>query len=88
MRPIDQQVILVTGATDGLGREFSRELAAQGATVLLHGRDAAKGEAAVREIRKETANERLHFHRATSCRSPRCASWRSTSSRSMRDWTS
>lgn len=39
MRPIDQQVILVSGATDGLGRAVARELAARGATVLLHEHD-------------------------------------------------
>ncbi len=64
MRPIDQQVILVTGSTDGLGRALARELAARGATVLVHGRDAAKGNAAVREIREATGNEGLAFHLA------------------------
>lgn len=64
MRPIGQQVILVTGATHGLGRGLARELATRGATVLLHGRDAAKGEAAMREIREETGSQRLHFYLA------------------------
>ena len=32
--------VLVTGATDGLGREVARELAARGARVLVHGRSA------------------------------------------------
>ena len=62
MRPIDQQVVLVTGATDGLGRELARELASQGATVLAHGRDARKGEATAREIREATGNERVDFY--------------------------
>jgi NAD(P)-dependent dehydrogenase (short-subunit alcohol dehydrogenase family) len=64
MRPIDQQVVLVTGSTDGLGRGLARELASRGATVLLHGRDAAKGEAALREICGVTGNERLVFYGA------------------------
>jgi NAD(P)-dependent dehydrogenase (short-subunit alcohol dehydrogenase family) len=38
MRPLDQQTILVTGATDGLGRALAAELARAGATVLTHGR--------------------------------------------------
>src|SRR5439155_103013 len=38
MRLLDQQTILVTGATDGLGRALAQDLAARGATVLLHGR--------------------------------------------------
>jgi NAD(P)-dependent dehydrogenase (short-subunit alcohol dehydrogenase family) len=37
--PLRGQVILVTGATDGLGRALSSELARSGATVLVHGRD-------------------------------------------------
>jgi NAD(P)-dependent dehydrogenase (short-subunit alcohol dehydrogenase family) len=61
MRPIDQQVVLVTGSTDGLGLALGRELAARGATVLLHGRDAAKGEAALGEIREATGSDRLAF---------------------------
>ncbi|HEY8481124.1 MAG TPA: SDR family NAD(P)-dependent oxidoreductase [Spirillospora sp.] len=50
MRPIDQQTILVTGATDGLGRALAARLAAQGATVLVHGRDDERGAAALRRI--------------------------------------
>jgi NAD(P)-dependent dehydrogenase (short-subunit alcohol dehydrogenase family) len=64
MRPIDQQVILVTGSTDGLGRALARDLAARDATVLVHGRDAARGEAAMREIREATGSERLAFYLA------------------------
>jgi NAD(P)-dependent dehydrogenase (short-subunit alcohol dehydrogenase family) len=64
VRPLDQQVILVTGATDGLGRALARELAARGATVLVHGRDPARGEATLREIREATGSDRLRFYRA------------------------
>jgi NAD(P)-dependent dehydrogenase (short-subunit alcohol dehydrogenase family) len=59
VRPIDQQVILVTGSTDGLGRQVARELAARGATVLLHGRDDGRVQATVDEIRRATGDERL-----------------------------
>ena len=44
------QIILVTGSTDGLGREVARRLAAQGAHVIVHGRNRERGEALVREI--------------------------------------
>ena len=38
MRDLDQQTVLVTGATDGLGRLVASDLAQRGATVLLHDR--------------------------------------------------
>ena len=64
MRNVDEAVILVTGATDGLGKRVARDLALKGATVLLHGRDSERGEAAVREIREETSNDKLHYYLA------------------------
>ncbi len=54
--------MLVTGSTDGLGQETARELAAQGATVLVHGRDPAKVEATVSDLREATGNDRLRSH--------------------------
>jgi NAD(P)-dependent dehydrogenase (short-subunit alcohol dehydrogenase family) len=62
VRSVDEAVILVTGSTDGLGKSTARDLAAAGATVLLHGRDPERGDAAVREIREETDNDRLHYY--------------------------
>src|SRR2546421_5017613 len=58
MRPIHQQTILVTGATDGLGKALAHELARLGATVLLHGRSKDRLEAAVEETRKATRSDR------------------------------
>ena len=59
MRPVPEQTVLVTGATDGLGREVARELAERGARVLLHGRDAAKAEATRSAFAAQTASERI-----------------------------
>jgi NAD(P)-dependent dehydrogenase (short-subunit alcohol dehydrogenase family) len=64
MRPIEATTILVTGATDGLGRGVARRLAADGATVHLHGRDPDRLAATAQAIRQETGNERIHTHRA------------------------
>src|ERR1700758_2659178 len=64
MRPLSEQTILITGATDGLGRALASELAREGTTLLLHGRDEEKGERTVAEIGEASGNGRLRFLRA------------------------
>jgi NAD(P)-dependent dehydrogenase (short-subunit alcohol dehydrogenase family) len=48
--PAGARVILVTGSTDGLGREVARKLAATGAHIIVHGRSVERGDSLVREI--------------------------------------
>src|SRR3954447_18210274 len=64
MRPLSEQTILITGATDGHGRAVAAELAAAGATVLIHGRDDARGHKTIDDIRDETGNEDLQWYPA------------------------
>ncbi len=64
MRSLNEQVILITGATDGLGKAVAIQLARNGATLLLHGRDEARGERTLAEIRAQTGNTRLTWYRA------------------------
>src|SRR6184192_1129457 len=64
MRPLTEQVILITGATDGLGKAVALQLAYAGATLLLHGRDEARGQHTLEEIRGQTGNTRLSWYRA------------------------
>jgi NAD(P)-dependent dehydrogenase (short-subunit alcohol dehydrogenase family) len=64
MRPIAEQKILVTGATDGLGKGVATALARAGATLLLHGRDEARGAATMQEIREATGNDALSYYNA------------------------
>ncbi len=47
---LEGRVILVTGANRGIGRAVARELTVHGATVILHGRDAAALDALYREL--------------------------------------
>jgi NAD(P)-dependent dehydrogenase (short-subunit alcohol dehydrogenase family) len=53
---------LVTGSTDGVGRMVAARLAAAGATVLVHGRDAERGAALLGEIAE--AGGAARFYRA------------------------
>ena len=47
---VEGKTILVTGSTDGVGRWVAERLAAEGARVLVHGRDRKRGEAVVADI--------------------------------------
>jgi NAD(P)-dependent dehydrogenase (short-subunit alcohol dehydrogenase family) len=47
---------LVTGATSGIGKETALALGRLGARVLVHGRDRAKGEAVVDQLRESGAD--------------------------------
>jgi NAD(P)-dependent dehydrogenase (short-subunit alcohol dehydrogenase family) len=47
VRPIDDTTILITGATDGLGRGVAERLAAKGARLHVHGRSREKVDATV-----------------------------------------
>ena len=60
VRPIDQQVVLVTGATSGLGRALAERLASLGAQVVMHGRDRARLDAACEQIRDVVPGARLY----------------------------
>jgi NAD(P)-dependent dehydrogenase (short-subunit alcohol dehydrogenase family) len=48
------RVVLMTGATSGIGKEAAAELAKQGATLLAVSRDRTRGEAAADEIRRRS----------------------------------
>jgi len=45
------KTVLVTGSTDGIGRETAERLAVLGAEVLVHGRDRRRGAAALAAVR-------------------------------------
>ena len=59
MDDLTEAKILVTGATDGLGKRVAFELAGRGATVLIHGRNRERLEATIEEAREETGSEKL-----------------------------
>src|SRR5215469_9480288 len=49
-RNMKGKTALVTGSTDGVGRLVARQLAGQGARVLIHGRNADRGQELVEQI--------------------------------------
>ena len=56
MRDPAEATVLVTGATDGLGRRVALELAERGTTVLVHGRSRERCEAVLEEVRRQTGS--------------------------------
>ena len=53
------QTVLVTGSTDGIGLESARLFAEQGLHVILHGRSAAKLDAAEQTLRQTVSSARV-----------------------------
>jgi NAD(P)-dependent dehydrogenase (short-subunit alcohol dehydrogenase family) len=64
MPEIDDTIVLITGATDGLGRAVAERLAADGAQLHLHGRDPERLAQTAQAIRETTGNDRLVTHLA------------------------
>jgi len=47
---LHDRIILITGSTTGIGAAMARRFVEEGARVILHGRDAARGESLRREL--------------------------------------
>jgi NAD(P)-dependent dehydrogenase (short-subunit alcohol dehydrogenase family) len=55
------KTVLITGSTDGVGRYVAAKLAADGAHVLIHGRDKARAKTLADEIRGEGHGEATFY---------------------------
>lgn len=54
------KIVLITGSTDGIGKQTAIELAQKGATVLIHGRELKRTMAAEDEIVQQSNNSSIN----------------------------
>lgn len=59
MKQIEEQTILITGSTDGIGELTAQKLADRGARVLIHGRSEDKVHRVAEEIRSNTGTDKV-----------------------------
>ena len=58
---MQDKTVLITGSTDGIGKQTAHELARMGARILLHGRNQEHGESTREEIIRSTGNNNVEF---------------------------
>lgn len=58
---MDRKIILITGSTDGIGRQTALELAKEQHEIIVHGRNAERGSKVVADLQKISGNENIHY---------------------------
>jgi len=64
MHEMKDKIILITGATDGIGKQTAIDLVKIGARVIIHGRSERKANNAKQEIELEAGNNNLFICKA------------------------
>lgn len=57
---MDGKIVLITGATNGIGQITAQALAQRGATVVIVGRDTSRTERAAQEIKRQAPDSAVH----------------------------
>lgn len=55
------KLIMITGATDGIGKVTAQALAAKGHHIIVHGRNEKKAQRVVEEIKAATGNQSVNY---------------------------
>src|SRR5258705_4543813 len=58
---LDAKTVWITGSTDGVGRYVAGRLAAEGARVLVHGRDKERAATLLDEIKRAGRGEAVFY---------------------------
>jgi NAD(P)-dependent dehydrogenase (short-subunit alcohol dehydrogenase family) len=56
-----KRTILITGSTDGIGRQTALRIAQRGDSVILHGRNAANGQKIKEQLIQQTGNSNITY---------------------------
>ena len=59
---MNNQTVLVTGGTDGIGKETTLQLVRMGAQLIVHDRNQKKGAQVIKEINRVTCNKKVNLY--------------------------
>lgn len=58
---MEKKIVLITGSSDGIGKETAKELAMKGYRIIMHGRNPEKTKAACEEVKAASGNNDVEY---------------------------